>query len=351
MCLFSKAVSHVGDTKILVTLLGGQNKGKQLTVYQNSVQLKDGQKSAMILPFPNPGGASGTIKMIDTTSFPTLFQDLKSLFPAEPAAMKGFRGGFVAQNSSAPKLEIKTCGSYEYSIASSFEELPLIEWEHFEADKEVQKLLEANYAKDFGFLICKVHETGSHDAIGVIHPQIPNMLYVPTMHDHGDHGVPLWSHEIYAINTATMPSSHLLTSLDQVVATKHDHIKKPALLWSLLSNTLHKDIPSIGTISRFIVQGEQGNGDILLVESTSLAEFAKHECTYGLTGSKHALQAWHVCDTCNPSRVSSLGLCDFCAASHTSAGHRVYQTTESVVSFCDRIGNKSVAAQPNQMQL
>ena len=349
MCVFSREVASVINTKIFVGKIASQNGAKQFTVYGNQVELGAGQ-SAMILPLPNPGGLQGQIEVIDMTPYSDFFEDIERLYPR-------MRGGFGFKGISpqTTTLQVQQCGGYEFSIANTLADLDRLDWEHFEADESVKTLLQKHYATDFGFLVCKCFKSGEYAPIGIIHPSVEGRLYVPTMHEHGTQGgVAEWSHKIYALNAAGLRMTYLRTSLDQIVGAQDSRVSigPNNLKYNLLPEGLvdvpthealeaRNDRPELGIITRFTIDGKHGNGDLYLVDGV-MRENPPPCCTFELNQDCYVLQKSYRCNTCAPAAAFlDLDLCQFCADQHTAAGHQVDFFRHSMVS-CDHYGTKSV---------
>ena len=347
MCVFSKPVDSVKNTKILVAKLGGANLGKQFTVYQNQVKL-GATPSAMILPLPNRGGVADQIEMVDMSGYKQIFEDLNDLFPkleAQSSNSKGMRG----ISYSEPKLEIKTCGDYEYSVANTLADLDRLDWEHYEADESVRALLVKHYSVDFGFLVCKCTKDGQYSPVGVLHPALDKHVYVPTMHEHGIGGNAHsdWSHQIFALDVAAPKNTHLLSSLDQAVRCEYKSaavtvfdLKTSLLPVGFLSNkTIDGRGRYVSRISQFSVDGFQGNGDLYLASHVIPYDAVPDCCTFDVSNETYVHQKNFKCTTCAPDRNLGLVLCAFCAPLHEAAGHVLSEAAFSTC-FCDRVGNK-----------
>jgi hypothetical protein len=195
MCMFSRAVIHVGKTKLYVSC--SKDHKRQLTVYSN--QVNSPAANAMILAVPNPE----SIEFVDLSTYPQLFNDLKRCFAAPPAA----RSRSLASSSKDARLVVHDVGSFRASIALSAEDLDRADPSVFTMPAGLCDLLETHYAgKGMGFVVCQLKD-GNHD----YHPfayshnvAADDALFVPTLHYHEHPGkAPSskpgadWDHEIY----------------------------------------------------------------------------------------------------------------------------------------------------------
>lgn len=353
MCLFSTSVARVNNTEIFVAKLAGSRIGKQLTVYKNRVTLGV-DPTAMILPVPNPDGFVDQISVIDMTACASIFEDLASFFPVAKSLSFGAFG--AAANSQSAKLEIKQSGDYEYSIADTLNDLDMLDWSHFKVDEAIKTILQKQYAVDFGFVVCRCKKSGDYAPIGIVHPSIKGKLHVPTMHEHGmsdPSAPPEWDHTIYAVNTVSPQVDYLKTSLGQIVMTTRRRalfdaarLKLPKLskgFGIFTSNTIRIETDQYAqdSILQLVIHGQQGNGDLLLLDS-HLPEGELECCSAELMDHHHVYQESFACLTCAPhAKTLDLDLCTYCAKKHHANGHRVEPYRKQILT-CDGYGETSL---------
>lgn len=210
MCIFSKAVSNVSNTRIVVA-----DKGeRQLTVYSNAVTLFEGSPSAMILPVPTRDGGMD-IDILETSACGTLFNELDSLFPRSQEmnpsdASSDFVDPHVSRGLDVP-LPVLRSGFYRYSIVPCVEDFFRLRHETFgiHPDAPLASVLRAKYSTSFAFVVCVLDEgiDASKNPIAYVHPKhTSGMLFVPTRHAHGASLADVtkdvadeWDHVIYAV--------------------------------------------------------------------------------------------------------------------------------------------------------
>lgn len=213
MCILSGSPERVSKTQILA--FHAADGRHQVTVYANEVRLarristtyvpwgepggggdgNDVAECAMVLPFP----AGGACEMIDTTSSKGLFAALNDLFPGVLSYSLGSRGGFGVADGAT--LEVKSCGSYDYSVAPTVDDLSRLDASLRIGD--VMDLLRRVYGTGFSFLVCGIRKSAQYHPIAYRHAlRSDGRLFLPTLHEHGPaahaHG-PMWDHVIFSL--------------------------------------------------------------------------------------------------------------------------------------------------------
>ena len=171
MCILSGSPERVSKAQILA--FHAADGRHQVTVYSNEVRLarristtyvpwgepggggdgdgNDVAECAMVLPFP----AGGACEMIDTTSSKGIFAALNDLFPGVLSYSLGSRGGFGGADGAT--LEVKSCGSYDYSVAPTVDDLSRLDASLRIGD--VMDLLRRVYGTGFSFLVCGIRKS------------------------------------------------------------------------------------------------------------------------------------------------------------------------------------------------
>lgn len=163
---------------------------------------------AMVLPFPE-----GEVELF---SFEDdrykVFKDLQKLFP-EPIA-KSFRGArsYGASSNVAldcePPIVVEQMGSYDVSVVPSYEDFKRLQNDVFDLDKGFHHLLQREYSRGYGFVVCRLREGAKFHPIGYTHPmRSDGKLFIPTKHYHnGSEKETDWDHSIYILNGNVDPS-------------------------------------------------------------------------------------------------------------------------------------------------
>lgn len=263
MCILSGAPERVSNTQILA--FRAKDGIHQVTVYANKVSLRTrstefipwGQPGgnntcAMVLPFPSYGADKCDCEMIDTSCAPDLFKSLDGLFPvtySRPA-----RGGGKGMGT----LEIKTCGSYDYSIVPALSDMDRLDPMLHIGD--VIGLLRRAYPVGYSFMVCAIRESAAYHPIAYRHAMRGDgMLFLPTLHEHGPalHGAAMWDHAIYTLD-ATPPST-LGTERIDVSVTDVANAIGPTLGEQLRATTGDRFV-----MCKTTIKGERANEDILV---------------------------------------------------------------------------------------
>ena len=340
MCIFSGPVAGVHGTKIFTTLLAD---GRQFTCYRNKVQLENAQPVAMLLPFPNPTGATtGTIEMFDMSQYERFFDDLETCFPDPRANTKGVRSMSLAGFGSTSPIPVLQCGPYDYSMAPTYDELANIQWEHFAINPSVKGLLATHYAQGFGFLVCLCTKSGAYSTLGVLHPpRAPGVLYVPTMHAHGgdDDGPVDWDHVIYVLNGVNKSSTMETSTGEQVelsLVQGADQDPVRALEYARLPLGFPKLVEGdLGHFNKYVITDDElANGDLHFLDAASFVAARWSRCSLDVTNEQFAHQLWYHCTTCFGANVHA-GLCPHCAQAHAHAGHATRLANIGSAFFCD----------------
>lgn len=178
MCIFiGDLPPFVAATKIMVMWLLARNF--QFTVYQNEVEQR-GEEVAMILPyFVGPNWESALpAAVVSFESYPKFFRELDLVFPKIPRYPKGY-----VHTLSADPMPIERVGSYDVSVASTFEKLKQINFGHFKIDENTTEMLRENYGEQYGFVVAKLRKgTDNPHPIGYVHLNEGGKLFTPTRH-------------------------------------------------------------------------------------------------------------------------------------------------------------------------
>lgn len=181
MCIFTHHVENVSDTKIAVGMI---KSDIQLTVYENQVATSN-SNTCMVLPVPN-----GTnVTFVDVSKKWDWNQIDKKFFPEqEPQyyamSFGGSSGGFGFEQ----KLEVITCGGYSASYAPSLADLKRVDSNIFTLPKNIEDILQNNYANNFGFVVCKFikGKTKNHPIAYTHSLTVNGQMFIPTRHEHGN---------------------------------------------------------------------------------------------------------------------------------------------------------------------
>jgi hypothetical protein len=273
MCLFQGDVSNVNATKILVSpiiVTPEEKQSWQLTVYSNKVAANG--EAAMILPFPK-----SECKLVDFSHYPTLFDDLKQVWP-EPR--NSFSFGVGAESDSV--LAVVSVGSYQVSIVPDLDDFSRLS-DTFVLHPSLKTFLLKEYPTGFSFLVCKLDQTKQYRPLAYIHGQMkPGKLFVPTMHFHlkqklstnpeffgmhvDDDDVDLdWDHEIYAWNSALAHCLPIEWKDKQFVGNRHAlHVRSP-LSWPLKFYKMPQGFPNLKAMAAYKIGPDyKANHDTLL---------------------------------------------------------------------------------------
>jgi hypothetical protein len=274
MCIISKPVEKVSQTKILV----GPDKKlqNQITIYSNQVN-NISNSNAMILPTPHPS----TVKFIDLSKYKDLFIDIDKVFYKEEKQSTNNLRSSYSKNSST--LQVFNVGSYKVSLAMNIEDLHKVDKNEFELSTGCYDLLKSSYESTFGFIICKLAKGSEYyHPFGYSHKLInPKQLFIPTKHYHDNKisfiydssnidsypmfsiFTPLksqdeaddWSHEIYLYN-CTSP---------QIKSMSHNNYQwngKNPLINS--SDKINFDFDKLSHFEKHKIEGTHNNIDLIV---------------------------------------------------------------------------------------
>lgn len=200
MCMFSRPVRHVAQTRIFARPLAGD---AQALVYSMNVTLEE--RVAMVLPLPvPPGAADDAVRFVDLSGYPRFFADLDRAFPAMPRSRGG--GRFAPASAPAlPKLVVHAVGDFEASFVPAVRDFDRLD-ERFRIDARVWHQLPA-YA-DFGFAVFELaprrrlfgfRAQTIHPMAFVFPRRDPRSLFFPTVHVHDGavHADATFDHQLY----------------------------------------------------------------------------------------------------------------------------------------------------------
>lgn len=178
MCLISREIESVSDTKILVS--PNYNNTRQLTVYSNYVNNLS-ESNAMVLPVPLPQ----TIQFIDLSGYKKIFDDCDKCF-YNPTRGRGIMKCTNSYSRENTPLQVFNVGSYQVSVAMNLEQIEQVDSRVFELSPGLKKTLKTFYYQDYwGFVICKLNSgPESYHPIAYSHQIIDKKIYIPTRHYH-----------------------------------------------------------------------------------------------------------------------------------------------------------------------
>jgi hypothetical protein len=248
MCIFNVNMRHVYKTKLLIARLTSTNKQQyQLVSYSNGVQLDpsvDNKNQAMILPVPCNAKDLIVIDSKDTWS-ERLVEEMRKAFDDLKPKKKGVSFGSDDELgiTIGSTLKVQTAGSYQYSVAPSFNELTHYDPKVFKVSPEVCDYMKHFYATDdYCFLILKLQHEGEYHPFIYLHPMhSSNQLFIPTRHYHkqskkkeftGTEMIKDWDHDIYVINTAAANPKISLIKTNYI-----NPISKPIVVEQTISGT------------------------------------------------------------------------------------------------------------------
>lgn len=197
-------IEKVTKTNIFVAKLGPKT---QLTVYANSIDTIN--PVAMILPIPCK---SDTIQVIDISSEEDFFSKLSYACKE----LNYSTNKSLSLNSTTQGLEVKRCGSYQYSIVPDIKSLDRVNFETF--GKLPNDFINKFYGGElkWSFIVCIIDKSAEYSPFCYTHKSNGKYLFVPTRHYHShgnSHGqiyqeqaidqdkyASDWDHSIYSID-------------------------------------------------------------------------------------------------------------------------------------------------------
>jgi hypothetical protein len=200
MCMFSREVRNVADTRMFGRLIDGS---EQVLVYQMALQA--GEDLAMVLPLPVPPDAGeNAIRFINLERAPHFFNDLGNEVPVwkdERRVVRDYES-LSAHEPARATLAVRTVGRYEASFVPSLADFIRLD-ARFRLPDAIWS--QVSVYRDWGFAVFKLRETGS-TAGEAVHPMAMRFptryhwsLFFPTVHVHDGelHETAWFDHLIY----------------------------------------------------------------------------------------------------------------------------------------------------------
>jgi hypothetical protein len=191
MCIFSKPVIDVSDTKIFARRDGNM----QYLAYQMNFEAKE--ELAMILPIPVVANSmEDVVEFKDFSKHKDLFDYLHEI--CQPRSMLLGSRGITKGSISLDTLKVHKVGSFEASFVPSLADFSRID-ERFKLAPEIWNKI-PQY-KDYGFVVFKLNPTAT-----TVHPMVfkfpmadKNQLFFPTVHIHDGqvHSLEKFNHVLY----------------------------------------------------------------------------------------------------------------------------------------------------------
>lgn len=199
MCMFTDIVRDVKDTNIFACRLITNSNPKQLTVYTNSVELKE--PVAMILPCPNRTGDPDEITVFDSSKLDTSFFNLLNdhfTVRRQTRGMRSFTNGYVEEDS----IEVENIGNYKVSRVGNYSDFSRLQFKEFNLSPGFQSVLKQFYSTNYSFIVCIIQNSVlKPHPIVYTSPMYNDQIFIPTRHYHGElETTPDWDHDIYYIS-------------------------------------------------------------------------------------------------------------------------------------------------------
>jgi hypothetical protein len=187
MCCFSRAVEHVGQTKIFAR---AKMDGRQVLVYSMNLRIRE--PLAMILPLPVPAdSAEDAVRFIDLSGYANFFDDLKAAFPPMFAGPAPVGRGVALAAPVVQTLAVHEVGDFEASFVPRVRDFSRLDERFRLAPDAFDKL---PLYSDWGFAVFQL--APKKGLVGraqdqTIHPMAfefprrdPSALFFPTVHIH-----------------------------------------------------------------------------------------------------------------------------------------------------------------------
>jgi len=276
MCIISGPLKEVARTKLFVApLKAGRDKAEtllQFTVYCNAVSFLGAEHhravstaamGCMLLPFPlGKDGTAAGFEAVSLSGYRDLFKDLQKNIPMSRGLTLG-----VKSKSRAPVLEVKTCGSYEYSLVEELSDLDRLDSRRFPVREDVKAYLKHHYPSGYGFVACGLMPDAEYHPFGYVSPRLPNgQVFVPTRHYHptggqadgADHAD--WHHDLYVMNGVV--SWNHMTTPPQLDGFRNEH-QRLLTLNHVKLDRLPPQLEAFRTLEVFKLRSYNGNGDVV----------------------------------------------------------------------------------------
>jgi len=283
MCIFNIGMLsrvNVAATRIFV---GPTQDGRQLCIYENTVQLPKPKHAsgtttststgtAMILPFPHTS-SSQKLKFVDLsqgTERARCLIDFDLAWPTSVPFRETRQLQAFAKSKPEKKLEVVKVGNYDCSVAENLADVRRVDDGVFKLSENVDKILEKHYGEGYGFVICQLKAGGRQHPIGYVHDIVkPGELFVPTRHQHGNEREEAnadWDHKIYSLNTDAK-------SAGRTPAEEKAHIKSSMKDHAVVEATVTIDekylerlvvpLAPMHCIRRLTIHGKDVNRDVV----------------------------------------------------------------------------------------
>lgn len=194
MCMFSRAVEHVGSTRMFAR---GTSRGTEMLVY--SMNVRATAPLAMILPLPVPShAADDAVRFIDLSAYPNFFDDMRKAFPANFLMGASRSQGAALSFGEAPKLVVHQVGSFEASFVPSVLDFGRLD-ERFRLSPEVWEKLPQYRDWAFAVFQLKPGDQTVHPMAFEFPRRDPSALFFPTVHVHDGtvHEKADFNHDLY----------------------------------------------------------------------------------------------------------------------------------------------------------
>ena len=188
MCMFTRAVRDVADTRMFARLAGDN---RQMLVYQMSVQIEEAL--AMVLPLPvPPDTGENAIQFINLEKFPGFFEDVGEAVPVwvDERRVRVETGEFATLSANEPAvamLTVHAVGRYEASFVPRVRDFERLD-PRFRLSPGILKDL--GLYDDWGFAVFKLRESGAgkREAVHPMAFSFPTRhrfsMFFPTVHVH-----------------------------------------------------------------------------------------------------------------------------------------------------------------------
>lgn len=198
MCIFSKPVEDVSNTKIFSRLEGD----RQFLIYE--MDYTSNEEMAMILPIPSQSEPT----FVNLEDYPDIFKHLHKCFPVE--RYRGMKSVSLSDEFLGT-IKVHSVGSYDASYVNVVEDLLHLD-PRFRLPADIIGRLKGVYGENGGYVVFKLKpgKFKAHPMAFKFKTVMPGTIFFPTIHVHNGE-LPRnerFDHSLYM----QLPSGHFLNN-------------------------------------------------------------------------------------------------------------------------------------------
>jgi hypothetical protein len=245
MCIFSREIEAVAETKIFARLSGS----RQFLVYEMRLATPD--DVAMILPLPTKSADERSLSFIDLSRYADFFPDIANCFTRPYYRAQSDQFGAVA----AGMLKVHRVGAFEASFVPAIGDFARLD-PRFRLPENVWQQLPEYASYGFAVFQLRAGEGRVHPMAFAFETRRPDAIFFPTTHVHDGrvHPTAEFDHALYAQGTG---ADELLWQVGEKLPSE-----AMTLRTAITADRSRGIVEPSAPVARRMIHGQSANEDV-----------------------------------------------------------------------------------------